>query len=481
MRLLLLTLLTLYTSLSFAQDCTMCDVFASDATNPFPTTSDGQTVCVNGSFSGSLNSNNLTVCIESGVTMTAQFSLPNSATINVYGTLNDNTFGGASGSTIINVKAGGQYNTTNNQGITGTVDIETGGNWVSAGNTTVNSGGVVNVDGTATFNGGGINALEINEGEMNITGTVNITGELYVHGDFHILTNGVVNTGDFRMTSKVNGDAVIDGELNVSEDVTLDQQGPLGTGYINIDGDFSANVTNAGKVILGESLKVVVGGSSSINDCNSSLISPDVVFCDLTSPDNDFDSGNGCSDGTSSTYTVDCQILPIDLTYFVVKEATNGSFLLEWRVGSASNFQGFELLEDYGTGINRLVAKIGYVKGQQVYRSEIIKASEYNRYYKLKMIDLSGGYYYSNIRAVSGKIASISLFPNPASSEFVTVTNSSTDKMMVCIRDVHGKELSRGVLEGAKEYNLALPHATGIYFLEVLSGRNTKTIKVVKE
>ena len=113
-------------------------------------------------------------------------------------------------------------------------------------------------------------------------------------------------------------------------------------------------------------------------------------------------------------------VLPVELIYFRGK-STPAGVLLTWATAIEKDNDRFVVERSNNTETN--FNPIAEVKGQgstlQEQKYQFLDKEVLNGtiYYRLKQIDFDGKYSYSNIVAVNNKeVASLSLFPNPASA-----------------------------------------------------------------
>ncbi|MEM9887614.1 MAG: T9SS type A sorting domain-containing protein [Bacteroidota bacterium] len=476
-----------YLPFLFAQCPASCDITISSNQSGNINASNGQTVCIkNGAtFTGNIqNLNNGTVCIEAGATWNTSNLSGSNNTINVFGTLS--TSANSLNSGTINLENGAQLVTTSNFQITNQaqINVKSGSQWDAAQMVTVLGDGPANSGGSLIVEEGGLanfdNGLENNEGKLTFAGMVNVTGEYYNHGRAEITSTGMVTTDDFRMTLKSSGVMQIDGKLIVNGDALLQDQGPTGSGFLDIGGD----LTMTNQAGLGGTLLVGVDGTSTLGQCSTGNISSGITFCD-SSPGvdniNDFDNNN-CSQVVGYTVAVDCNTLPVTLLFFKLKNKTEERFFLEWGIADAVNFSHFEIEESENGKDFRPIEKIMFETVDQIYQSQPYAQPDRDKFFRLKMVDLDETYEYSKILVVGAHEKTLRLFPNPTKQDFVVVEKEDQTAFTLNIFSSTGQLLKQTRLQGSNRYEIQLPpQSTNIYIVEMISGREVQTLRLVKE
>jgi Secretion system C-terminal sorting domain len=185
-------------------------------------------------------------------------------------------------------------------------------------------------------------------------------------------------------------------------------------------------------------------------------------------------------------------VLPIKITSFAATKKDNDA-LLSWVVeNETSSVIRYEIERSVdGIKFDKINTLSPYGRVNNIYN-----ITDYNLvsiknsgiiYYRIKQIDFSGEFVYSDIKNVrlSEKGTLISIFPNPV-IDFTTVkidVIEATD-VNISLISADGKQLQTSTLKAAKGLNLKkvdmnnLPK--GDYLLKVMSGTEVQTIKVVK-
>ncbi len=207
-------------------------------------------------------------------------------------------------------------------------------------------------------------------------------------------------------------------------------------------------------------------------------------------------SGTGCgTSGTASTVSIfgpftlggtSATAVPVELILFEVAKYNNTKSLLTWATASEIENSHF-VIEQSHDGIQ--FSELGIVQGAG-YSNQIINYSfidhqpeEGINYYRLKQVDFSGAYEYTEIRSLLFENGSglVTAYPNPA-REHVTVDVSTISQRGEALQLEVYNQLgalisSTNVPESANKFNLDLTGwNSGIYHIRI----NNQTIKIIK-
>ena len=184
---------------------------------------------------------------------------------------------------------------------------------------------------------------------------------------------------------------------------------------------FTAKSTNGGTVPTYQWYKNSTLVSSDSIYVNTALISGDSVWCVLT-------SNAQCAINPTATSNVILvsNPLPISLTAFSAKSATNG-ILLQWNTAKEISTASF-VVESSKNGVT--FSQVGSIAARNngidaySFTDRIATAGTLN-YYRLKIVDKSGAYTYSSVVAVQLSASNIhlSVYPNPAKN-ILTINGS---------------------------------------------------------
>jgi hypothetical protein len=188
------------------------------------------------------------------------------------------------------------------------------------------------------------------------------------------------------------------------------------------------------------------------------------------------------------------QALPVKLLEFNSVKSGNDA-LLHWKTSDEDDVSRYEIEVARG---NDALQSAQFTKiGEVMSPGNSSETREYNftdiengktgpRYYRLKIIDLDGSYFYSPVRSVVfGNIAAWQVYPNPSSGRFaVTYQLNTGQKMQVQIIDTKGRivnEFSKTAGGFLEKLNIDLSHqSAGVYIISIRSGDEHFTTKLYK-
>ncbi len=182
--------------------------------------------------------------------------------------------------------------------------------------------------------------------------------------------------------------------------------------------------------------------------------------------------------------------VPVELTLFSASYV-NGSVQLEWVTATETNNSGFEVQKRYeGTSFE----KIGFVagSGSTTVETHYSFTDEHNLvgriYYRLKQIDLDGGFTFSNEIMVETLIITdyqlSQNYPNPFNpSTTIKYSVPVQSKIKITLYDIIGNEVSTlfdGIQSsGIHEINLKADNLpSGVYFISMTAENFSKVIKI---
>ncbi len=213
--------------------------------------------------------------------------------------------------------------------------------------------------------------------------------------------------------------------------------------------------------------------------------------CDHPNGSNSYASLDGFS--LSSSSPCGPVVLPIELVDFTAAYNKNQKQVdLKWTVAMEKNlnYYSIEYSDDAITfnEVNRLYNTTGNSNGIKKYTTE--HRSPYNNkvnYYRLKEVDVTGEYHYSDTRSVyfSDKDAELILVPNPAKDAVTLNFSSETEKAFsIVIYDDHGKKL-KDIFHYANAGNNAvdidiMTLEKGLFFVMVSDGAQVCKRKLIK-
>lgn len=207
------------------------------------------------------------------------------------------------------------------------------------------------------------------------------------------------------------------------------------------------------------------------------------------------DNGDSPVDGFTDLYKINATVstLPITLLNFSATLQTQ-AVALYWTTSTEINSSHFiiqrsndgvhftEIATINAAGNSSVEKKYGYNDFQYAdAHSDVL-------FYRLQMVDKDGKYKYSGVLSVRLKGANIELriYPNPVHDQLSILLNTpSGNKVALQITDVCGKQVYRGTYNTGSVSNLRNINvsalAKGTYFVQILTAKESKTVKFVKE
>lgn len=184
---------------------------------------------------------------------------------------------------------------------------------------------------------------------------------------------------------------------------------------------------------------------------------------------------------TPNSYAVTLGTLPVRLISFTATKK-DAKVELSWSTADETNARSF-LVE--GSSDGQTWATLSEVKATgnsssiSIYRYEDQRSLEGNIYYRLKQVDQDGNHTYSDVRKVAGGIGRVSVYPNPITTEKLTVELSSMQRAPVSYRLINsaGIVVKEGNLNNRIEKVEVSSHSRGIYLLQLSTGESFKIEK----
>jgi len=191
--------------------------------------------------------------------------------------------------------------------------------------------------------------------------------------------------------------------------------------------------------------------------------------------------GSLCNGANATISTIPFNPLPIVLKSFNVSKSGNVNELF-WQTASETNNDYFTI-ERSGDG--RTFDAIGEIKGAGNSTEE--KHYEFTdenplpgiNYYRIKQTDFDGQYSYSEIRSVrhTGK-GNVAI--SPRSTDGRLDISTDMESYDVALYSSAGQEVARfNALAGHQTVNIEALQA-GVYFVKVMSGTESETVRVIK-
>ncbi|MFZ1523624.1 MAG: T9SS type A sorting domain-containing protein [Saprospiraceae bacterium] len=184
---------------------------------------------------------------------------------------------------------------------------------------------------------------------------------------------------------------------------------------------------------------------------------------------------------TLSTGNSGCSLLPVEYFNLTISKISKNS-LIKFSTASETNNDYFTI-ERSGDGIS--FDAIGEIDGAGNSSEE--RHYEYNddnpqpdiNYYRIKQTDYDGQYSYSEIRSVVHE-GSQRVAISPKQTQGLLQIATGMEDYALAVYSSAGQEVARYVgLSGYQTIDIA-PLQSGIYFVKVVSGAHSETVKVVK-
>jgi len=175
----------------------------------------------------------------------------------------------------------------------------------------------------------------------------------------------------------------------------------------------------------------------------------------------------------SENYLVDI-VMPVTLVSFSGENKTNEN-ILTWKTTLEVNNKGFEIEKSTDA---KTFEKIGFIDGNgdsnenKSYKFLDTKPAA-KTYYRLKQIDWDGKFEYSRIIMVKQDNAQLSVYPNPAKSEFYLAGLEKEEDII--IRNLQGRIVQEQKVSPAQAINTA-KLSNGLYLIKV--GEETKKVVI---
>ncbi len=178
-----------------------------------------------------------------------------------------------------------------------------------------------------------------------------------------------------------------------------------------------------------------------------------------------------------STFT-----LPVTLSSPLTASANNNKTILSWTVANEVNVKSFDIEKSIDGLTYSLVGSL-LSAGNGFYSYSDNNSIEADIYYRLKVVDLNGGSFYSNVAVVNYLAAlSLSVYPNPVGINTVVSHNIATLGATLKIISVEGKTISTlPVKQGATKTILDFSKlAKGVYLLTLENNGIKAITRIVK-
>jgi len=185
-------------------------------------------------------------------------------------------------------------------------------------------------------------------------------------------------------------------------------------------------------------------------------------------------------------------VLPVELTSFTAKQGING-VELQWVTATEVSNYGFDV-ERANAGKDAIWEKIGFISGHgnsnspNNYSFTDNKPLDVKSQYRLKQIDKSGAFKYSNAIEAGAVILKYDLaqnFPNPYNpSTLIIYSIAAQSNVTIKIYNVLGKLITTLVNENKEAGNYQVSYnaagiGNGVYFYKIQAGNFASTKKML--
>jgi hypothetical protein len=198
-------------------------------------------------------------------------------------------------------------------------------------------------------------------------------------------------------------------------------------------------------------------------------------------------------DGETEDYRVLVDDFPlrVNLLSFTANAVNSTTARLNWVTSTEENFSGFEI-ERSADAINWM--NIGFVPArgngsaaQSDYLFNDVKALKGKSYYRLRLLDNSGAFRYSEQRSITIKDMAdlVTIMPNPASSTAtVYLSTDSRSEASISLFDMQGRKITTAnllLMPGGNTYTLRNLEQVpdGTYIVQVVTGNQVISKKLL--
>jgi len=226
-------------------------------------------------------------------------------------------------------------------------------------------------------------------------------------------------------------------------------------------------------------------GSDNPFDGVSISTNPTITFADLdqNGMEDVFFGGN---DGDLYFYLGSgCSPLPVEMAYFNAR--AEGQFsILDWMTTTETNNEGFYVersLDGKNWETLDFVQGVGTTTETQTYNYIDENPFAGSNYYRLKQVDYSQEFQYSDIRVVEfeGKKVSVDVYPNPVQDLLNINIEGTEQEVTVSIFSVSGQLIRQEILyQSNNQLNLSELNG-GLYFIKVEGTGLSVYQKIIKQ
>jgi Concanavalin A-like lectin/glucanases superfamily/Secretion system C-terminal sorting domain len=174
-----------------------------------------------------------------------------------------------------------------------------------------------------------------------------------------------------------------------------------------------------------------------------------------------------------------CFPLPLHLISFVGK-LQNSNAALKWVTADMVNIKGFEIEK---SADSKTFLKIGFEAATTATDYSFVDNLFFGRtnYYRLKMIDVNGQYFYSNtVLLTHTNTIGINIYPNPNNGNFTIHISDNLQNAQVKIYSILGELVYNTKITG-EFTTLNANLKAGLYFVSVENGNQKSMQKIIVE
>lgn len=286
------------------------------------------------------------------------------------------------------------------------------------------------------------------------TGRCNFTGNGNASGNWNVAANWSCN----RLPQA--GDLIyipIGKTVNINVTVDFDPGAPT---YIVVDGTFNFSTSDKIYLSAGSGITMTsVGCMTAIYNNNSQTLNIDGVELWQSKCNSGFTPprcGNACiSNFTYGTYP---PVLSVNLTSFYLEEPDNNNVIMHWTTANEKDFSHYELEKSKEDGIWSHVSMI-FPNSTGEYSFNDKKS--FDKYYRLKMVDMDGSFEYSKIISATDHTGNILI-----SSEGKLKIFTEEESADITIYNLSGVIVKKTIIEkGMNDIQLN----TGVYQVAINS------------
>ncbi len=266
-------------------------------------------------------------------------------------------------------------------------------------------------------------------------------------------------------------------EINVAPDGTVTFTFPSDPGF-----DISAIGTSNGGI-----------PATSVYTGSGSFTGPNVYTLESAAPMFPTSlTGSLVIDFTGTGFIVcnyDDGVLPLELVSFEGRTTEQNTNMLEWVTASETNTDWIVLERSADISTWETVERVkaqGWSFNLQQYGVEDMNPYLMT-YYRLRMIDLDGMEYYSNVIALErNSLSGVTIAPIPAKDEvFLQFDAAEEGEITLTVIDIYGRELSKEVIPtviglNTQTINISA-YASGLYYVTVDNGIDQQTKRILKQ